>query len=180
MTLPCIATCPLPSSYSDVLKTVASVLALPLALITFYLGYRQREGERTRGYYHKAVIDVVLPQLIEFFDLQLEKVVQAARDATKGLNSLRKTMPPGVTKSLAEFSASLFEMQDVITNRTLIFDEKVTELIRKDFEQIQDDVANWFGELALRKSREIEELPGLVKKGQRAIIKHLYSGKFKN
>ncbi len=176
----CVASCCPNSSYSDLIKTVTAVLAIPLAIVTFYLGYRQREKERTRGYYHKAVVDVVLPQLIEFFDRELGNISDAARSAVNGLTSNRKTMPASCTKRLADFSEQLIKMLDVVTDRTLIFDEQITELIREDFEQVQDDVANWFGDIALRKSRDIEELPGLVKAGERRIIKHLYSGSFRN
>jgi hypothetical protein len=168
------------SSLPDLVKTITSIAAIPLAIVTFYLGYRQKEKERTRGYYQAVAVDAVLPAIIAFFDGSLEKVMDAGREAIKGAASARKTVPVGATRGLAAFSEELFKLQDHVTDRTLIFDEKVTESIRVDFEELQDDVANWFGDIALHKRRDIEELPPLIKKGQRTIIFHLYDGEFRN
>ena len=121
----CVETVKQATSATDTAKTVTSVLALPLALTTFLIGYWQRERERTRSYYHKVVVDVVLQRILDFFGEQVEAMTSAGRDALDGLASARKAIPRSCRVKLSEFATGLFELQDKITERTAIFDEKI-------------------------------------------------------
>lgn len=165
---------------ADTTKTIASAVAIPLAIVTFWLGYRQRERERTRGYYHKVVVDVLLPDILAFFDEQTEAISEAGRQAEKGLASMRKTLPRTCTISLSDFSAALYKLLDKISERTLIFDEKITSLVVREVDDLEDSVTGWFNDIALFKRRNVEELAGLMKSSQRNIVKLLYKGEFRD
>ena len=178
--LPCTTIIAQQANLLDLLKTTASVAALPLAGLTFWLGYRQKERERTRGYYHKAVVDVVLPQILETFGIEIDRLREAGRAALEGLASKRKTMPRASSVALSEFTTNLFFLQDAIVERTLIFDEKMTNEIREDFEGIEDKAKGWFGDVVLHKRRNLEELEAILKTGQRTVIKRLYRGEFRD
>jgi hypothetical protein len=177
---PQAAVTPQPVPWLDVVKTVATALALPLAAFTFWLGYRQKERERTRSYYHKVVVDVVLPGILDFFQAQAEAMTEAGRQAQLGLKSSRKTMPRSCSIALSNFSTGLYSLLDAITQRTLIFDEKVTAEIRNDVEDIEDAVTDWFNDAGLHKRRDVEEIRPLVQRGQRLLIKRLYKGEFRD
>lgn len=168
------------TSTLDVIKTVTSVLAIPLAVLTFILGYRQKERERTRAYYHKVVVDVVLPVILEFFGAQAELMAEAARQAERGMASGRKSMPRSCSVSISNFSTGLYLLLDKVTERTLIFDEKISRQINDDFEDIEDAVTGWFGDITLHKRRNVEEVAQLLQQGQRTVIKRLYKGEFRD
>jgi hypothetical protein len=175
MAIPCVQPV-ITTNWPDVVKTIASVVALPLAAFTFWIGYRQKEKERTRSYYHKVVIDVVLPLILDGFAVEIERIREAGRTALQGLQSNRKTMPRSCSVALSEFGTNLFQLQDSITERTIIFDEKLTRLIGVDFELTQDDITRWFDEASLHKRRELPELEALLRARQRQIIRRLYRG----
>lgn len=164
----------------DVVKTAAAVLALPLAGLTFWIGYRQREHERTLSYYHKVVIDVVLPKILEGFAVEIDRMQEAGREALAGMKSARKTMPKKCSVALAEFASNLFGLQDTIVERTLIFDEDTTDDVRDAFQSTQDDVTEWFNDVTLHKQRHLEEIEHILRLRQRQLIKRLYKGDFKD
>jgi hypothetical protein len=168
------------SSWPDIIKTVASVLALPLALLTFWLGYRQREHERTLSYYHKVVVDALLPKILEGFAVEIDRMQEAGREALVGLKSSRKAMPRKCSIALADFATNLFGLQDLIAERTLIFDEKITNEIKDDFQGTQDDVTDWFSDVILHKQRHFEEIEQILRLRQRQLIKRLYRGEFRD
>jgi hypothetical protein len=168
------------NSAGDALKTVAAIVSIPLALITFLLGYRQRERERTRSYYQKVVVDSLFQDILDFFSSQAEPIVTAGREGLKGLASNRKTLPRSCSLALSDFSTKLFALQDKITERTAIFDERITSEVQGDFEAVQDEITGWFNDASLHKRRELDELPQLLKSGQRTIVKRLYRGEFRD
>jgi hypothetical protein len=168
------------ASWPDLVKTIASVAALPIAGLTFWLGFRQKERERTLSYYHKVVVDVVLQKILDGFASEIERINEAGRTAIVGMKSNRKSMPRSCNLALSEFGTNLFTLQDVVVERTIIFDEKTTEEIREDFQQTQDDVTVWFSDVVLHKRRNFEELEQLLRAGQRRIIRRLYQGDFRN
>lgn len=177
--------CPLPlpagtSPWLDTVKTVAAIAAVPGALLTFILGYRQKEKERTLAYYHKVVTDVAVPNIFAFFAEQVQSISAAGRDAQEGLDSDRKTMPRSVTVALAAFSTQLFNLQNSITDRTIVFDEPTTSKIALAFEAIQDNTSGWFNDASLYKRRNVEELTGILRRGQRSVVGLLYKGQFRN
>jgi hypothetical protein len=155
---------------------VAAVSAVPLAALTFWLGYRQRERERNLSYYHKAVVDVVLPKILEGFAIEIDRMQEAGREGLAGMKSSRKTMPKKCSVALAEFATNLFALQDTIAERTLIFDEKTTNDVRDDFQSTQDDVTDWFNDIILHKQRHLEEIEQIMRSRQRQLIKRLYKG----
>ena len=176
----CAVAAPQSASWLDWGKTLAAICALPLAGTTFWLGYRQKERERTRSYYHKAVVDIVLPKILESCAQETERLLETGRTALAGLKSARKTMPRSCNIALAEFTKNWFALQDLITERTLIFDERITEEIRQDFQSTEDDAKEWFNEVSLHKRRNVEDLDAIMKKSQRTVIKRLYRGDFRD
>ncbi len=162
------------------MKTVAAIVALPLAGLTFWLGYRQRERERTVSYYHKVVVDKVIDELFKFFNQQTLELDRAAREALAGMAESPPAIPEKSKQALADFSTTLFKLNDLITDRTVMFDERATEQIRAEFEKIQDDATEWFDHVGSHKRRNAEELKILLRRGQRAVIKQLYKGQFRN
>lgn len=177
---PCADCCAHAKSFLDNVITVVSVLAVPTAAFTFWLGYRQKERERTLSYYHKVVVDVVISDVFRFFDEQIRQLSQAGIEARDGINSGRVTMPRAVKSVITSFSTELFKLQDQIADRTIVFDEHTTEEIKQEFEIIQDRVTGWFNDLYQSKRRGLEELRSALRDGQRRVIKHLYRGQFRN
>lgn len=168
------------AGFSDLIKTATSLIALPFAGFTFWLGYRQRERERTRSYYHKVVVDVVLPDILTFFDQQGIELRAAGHAALTGAASPRRAIPKSCKAALAVFGTSLFDLQDKIVQRTAIFDENLTLKLEDTFPKIQDDVTNWFSAVDLQKSPSVEGLTAVLRSSQRAVIRLLYTGEYKN
>lgn len=160
-------------------KTVTSILAAPVAAFTFWLGYKQKERERTLSYYHKVVVDVTIPTIFKFFDEQVKLLTTAAEEAKRSSSTTRRTLPRPAHQALTTFSTALFQLQDEITDRTIIFDEKVTEKIRLGFETIQNEATCWFSDILQRKPRSVEEVKIILQTGQRRLIKQLYEGQFR-
>jgi hypothetical protein len=165
---------------SDLVKTIITVIALPLSALTFWLGYRQREFERRRSYYQDVVIDAVLPDILPVFDQQSLDMSNAGTEGLKGLSSVRKTMPRSCSIALATFADSIFRLQDRIVQRVAIFDELQVESIREEFQQLQDDVANWFNDIGLHKRREVGEIDALLRTHQRNLIRMLYRAEMRS
>lgn len=177
---PCPVCCPQPRAWLDGLMAIVSTLAVPVALFTFWLGYRQRERERTLSYYHKVVVDVVIDDVFSFFDKQIRSLTESGTAAREGLAAGRLTMPRPIKQALTGFSTALFSLQDQIAERTVVFDVETTELVKRAFERIQDQATGWFNDLYQHKRRGIEELNNILREGQRSIIKQLYAGQFRN
>jgi hypothetical protein len=170
----------LPGSLTDLVKTIAAVVALPIALGTFWVGYRQKDRERMLSYYHSAVVDISLPLIMDFFDSQLPLVDGAGRVAIEGVASSEKAVPKQSISTLASFSTGLFNLKDSITQRTVIFDEEITPQIELEFEAIQDHASEWFNDVAQFKRREIPELAAILRRGQRLVVRRLYQGRFRD
>jgi hypothetical protein len=168
------------NSVTDTIKTIVTVITLPVAVLTFLLGYRQKDHERTLTYYHKVVVDESLPKIFTFFDAQIPPPGKAARDALEGVSSPEKAVPKTCTVTLASFSTGLFDLKDAITQRTALFDERITPEIEEEFEEIQDQASGWFNDVALYKRRDVQELNGILSQGQREIIRKLYRGQFRD
>jgi hypothetical protein len=166
-------------NWLETTKTIAAVAAFPAALLTFMLGYRQKEKERTLSYYHKVVTENVTQPIFDFFEKNIQALTAAGQEAQKAMLTTRKTIPRSATSTLAAFSTELFNLQDLITERTIVFDEKITEKIRLAFESIQDKASAWFNDVALHKRRNIEELTQDLRSGQRAVVSLLYQGQFR-
>jgi hypothetical protein len=164
----------------DTAKTIVAIGALPAAFLTFFIGYRQKEKERTLTYYHKVVTDVAVPNIFTFFADQIPFLTEAGRNAHTGIKSVRKTMPRSSSLALAEFSTKLFALRDSITDRTIVFDDSISNKIDLAFEKIQDDAAAWFNDVAQHKRRNLEDLTVMLRRGQRTVIGLLYRGQFKN
>jgi hypothetical protein len=165
---------------ADLVKTLVTVLALPLSALTFWLGYRQREYERRRSYYQDVVIDAMLPEILEAFDQQSSALTGSGLAGLNGLASNRKTMPRSCGVALASFASAIFDLQDRIVQRVAIFDELQTEEIREAFQQTQDEVTDWFDDISSHKRRELGEIDGLLRKNQRLLIRLLYKGKMRS
>lgn len=165
---------------TDLLKTLAVGFALPLSVLTFWLGYRQREYERRRSYYQDVVIDPMLPEILETFDQQSSALTGAGRAGLNGVASNRKTMPRSCGVALASFASAIFSLQDRIVQRAAIFDELQTDEIREAFQQTQDEVTDWFDDVSSHKRRELGEIDGLLRKNQRLLVRLLYKGKMRS
>lgn len=168
------------SQLLELVKTVTAIAAVPGALLTFVLGYRQKEKERTLAYYHKVVTDFAVPNIFTFFSDQVQSISTAGREAQDGLNSERKTLPRSVTIALSAFSTQLFTLKNSITDRTIVFDEAITGRLDLAFEAIQDDTSGWFNDASLFKRRNVEELTAILRRGQRTVVGLLYRGQFRN
>ncbi len=164
----------------ETLKTILSVLAVPLSVLTFWLGYRQREYERRRSYYQDVVIDVMLPDIIDTFDLISEELTNAGRDGLAGISSNRKSMPRSCSIALSKFADTIFKLQDRIVQRVAIFDEPLVDKVRNAFQEIQDDLTGWFEDVGLHKRRDTIEIDPLLKKHQRILIRMLYQCKMRS
>jgi len=163
-------------------QTVLTVVPLPILLLaglTFWLGYRQKEKERTLAYYHKVVVDEVIPAVIDFFTAQIKALNTAGTDGINGMASQAKAIPEGTKQALTNFSMALFQLQDVITDRTSIFDEGVTDNIRIEFQTIQDDALQWFDDIGIHRRRNVEELMRILQIGRRQVAKQIYRGQFR-
>jgi hypothetical protein len=181
MLLEPLAACPpVPGSLTDTVKTVVAVITLPVAVLTFWLGYRQKDRERMLTYYHKVVVDGSLLKIFDFFEKQAAELDRAAREALQGTASDERVVPKGCTVTLAAFSTGLFDLKDFIAQRTALFDERITPQIEQGFEDIQDRASEWFNDIAQFKRREVAELAAILTKGQREIVRMLYRGQFRD
>ena len=163
--------------WSERAKILVPVGAIGLSTFTFFLGYRQRDRERTLSYYHKTVTDAVMPAILEFFPAQLTALEAAAIQALQP--SARRTKPISTTKTLSTFSTQLFDLHDSIVERTVLFDEKATSKINKIFEEIEDSVSEWFDN-AMQKKKSIDQLKSIVRSGQRRVVRGIYEGQFRD
>ncbi len=170
---PCATT----ASFADWIKTCTAIAALPLAAFTFYLGFRQKEKERSKDYYHKNVVDFVLPPALLFFSTEIPNLQQAGKAAIAGMRSAAAELPRESVAALTRFSTGLFDLQDIITARTAVFDQAATNKIQTRFEDLQDAVSTWFDEVGMHKRRNPEELANIVMDGQRSIVKHIFEGR---
>ncbi len=160
----------------EFIRNVFAILSVPLGMLTFWLGYRQRVYERNRSYYQDAVIDVLLPDVIAVFDELSLRLSAAGQEAVKGLSSSRKTLPRSCSLALANFADILFKLQDRVIQRSTIFDESLLEPIRDVCQATQDEITAWFEDAGLHKKREIPELDLSLRKNERLLIRLLYQG----
>jgi len=168
------------SDWLDLLKTTGASLVLPLSLTTFWLGYRQKEKERSKSYYHKIVVDVVLEPILNFFSTHIPNLQEAAVGAIRGMKGARVAIPKTSTERLARFSTELFDLQDMVIARTSVFDTVATNHLERQFQDLQDQVSEWFDDVGMHKRREPEGLEMVIMNGQRELVKQILEGKFRN
>ena len=164
----------------DALKPYVPFATAALSAFTFWLGYRQKEHDRTSGYYQKVVVDVVLPELIGFNEKYIPELDQLAASVGQRPKEKRKTTPRDVTLELRKFSEDLFELQDKITDRTTLFDLKTSARIEQKFDAFQDAITGWFNDASVGKRRERSDLRSLVQEFRRELVRELYKGKVRS
>lgn len=176
---PCVA--PQPTFLNeDVLAVWIPLAALGLSALTFWLGYHQKERQRTLTYYHKIVTEPLVPEIIAFCAKNELLIQEAAQISLAAFKGNRKSIPREATQKLTNFSTELFELQDKIVEKIEVFDSKSTRKLEGLFELFQDRITDWFNQVALRRRRNPEELQNIFLDRKRAIVKLLYRGQFRN
>lgn len=151
--------------------------ATPLiAVFTFWLGYRQKERERSSSFYAELVVNPSVIHIDKFFDLYRNQLVAHARQVQP--RSSRATTPRDLTKLLTKFSQDLYELKDNIVKRLEVFDEKAVVRVEIIVSKLETDVTMWF-EGWCRAPAEPEELSRTFSTAKRGMMKNIYKGKFR-
>jgi len=151
--------------------------ATPLiCILTFWLGYRQKERERSSSFYNDVVVNPSVAEIDKFFDLYRNQLVEYARQVQP--KSSRLTTPRDLTKLLTQFARDLYGLMDNIVRRLEVFDEKAVGRVGNIMSKLETDVTMWFDGWC-KAPMEPEELGRKFATAKRGLIKNIYQGKFR-
>jgi len=157
-----------------------TVVLILIAVWTFRSGLRQRGLERRAAWYHKAVVDHVLPVLARFFCQQNESLAKAAarcvelRGAADG-----SPLQVLVKATIADFKVQLYAVQAEVSDRTAVFDSKLRDSTSELLDRFEESVSEWFDIHAFSQSRQNQmTLRELLSTFETMLIKLLYDFEF--
>ena len=172
-----VADCHQALKHDHTLPEKALSIATPLiAIFTFWLGYRQKERERSSSFYNDVVVIPTVVVIDKFFDLYQNQLVEYARKVQP--RNSRATTPRDLTKLLTKFSQDLYDLKDNIIKRLEVFDEKAVGRVGNIVFKLETDVTMWFG-CRSKPPAEPEELSRMFASAKRGLMKNVYLGKFR-
>lgn len=127
-----------------ILSFVQFILLGLLTIYTFRNGSRQKVRERQAAWYHKVVVDPLIPRIEESFcsitPLLHEAAKIAERDRTNGLKSLSSDLKQPISK----FKAALFTLASDLSLRLSVFSQKLERDVAAEVDHTEEEVTAWF------------------------------------
>jgi hypothetical protein len=162
----------LPEKIFSILKDATPLIAV----FSFWLGYRQKERERSSSFYTEVVVNPSVTCIDKFFDSYRNQLVEHARQVQP--RNSRETTPRDLTKLLTRFSQDLYGLKDNIVKRLEVFDEKAVRRVENIVTKLETDVTMWFAGWC-KAPAEPEELSRTFATAKRGLMKNIYMGKFR-
>lgn len=156
------------------LVPIVTICAPLLAVLTFWLGYRQREKERRFSFFNDVVVAPCMTEILKFFSKCGEDLIECARE--HDASSIRRAQPRKVTTALTKFSQDLYALEDFVVERMEGFDDRTTDETCKVFERIEQEITCWFGACSTAPP-SIDDLELRIRAAKRSVVRVLYKGK---
>jgi hypothetical protein len=131
-----------------VVSALQFVLLVCLTLYTFCAGIRTKISERRAAWYHKVVVDPMIPLICAFF-AEAEKILC---EASALLITNRAANQEGIGKDVAlkitDFKKLLYDLSRNLQYRLLAFSSEYEDRVSRLLETVENDMTEWFAKQA--------------------------------
>jgi hypothetical protein len=150
-----------------------------LTIYMFRSGARQKVRERQAAWYHKAVVDPLIPRIDNFFTAgttslhSIADLVDRCR-STGGTDCDRE-----LKKQVAGFKRDLYSLSSDVSRRLLPFDESKERWATEMFEALENEVTEWINQQLIAEPYQYRpDLDAVLNKRNTALIRGLMEAEF--